>query len=103
MAPQRAELVGAGQLGEETENGPVKVRTFFGLPLPEAHREVLDGYLAACATRAPDFRSEEHTSELQSPMYLVCRLLLEKKKHTVRTLQSSQTPQQQNAPISKTA
>src|SRR5437879_4329828 len=28
-----------------------------------------------------DGRSEEHTSELQSPMYLVCRLLLEKKKH----------------------
>src|SRR5436189_2953383 len=25
------------------------------------------------------YRSEEHTSELQSPMYLVCRLLLEKK------------------------
>src|SRR5437763_13227041 len=29
----------------------------------------------------PDLRSEEHTSELQSPMYLVCRLLLEKKKN----------------------
>src|SRR5437762_10609098 len=28
-------------------------------------------------------RSEEHTSELQSPMYLVCRLLLEKKKGRV--------------------
>src|SRR5437764_11436458 len=28
------------------------------------------------------FRSEEHTSELQSPMYLVCRLLLEKQKST---------------------
>src|SRR5437764_6031265 len=28
-------------------------------------------------------RSEEHTSELQSPMYLVCRLLLEKKKNIV--------------------
>src|SRR5258708_15074076 len=27
------------------------------------------------------FRSEEHTSELQSPDHLVCRLLLEKKKH----------------------
>src|SRR5437879_10784647 len=27
-----------------------------------------------------DQRSEEHTSELQSPMYLVCRLLLEKKR-----------------------
>src|SRR5437764_11176082 len=32
----------------------------------------------APAPQAP--RSEEHTSELQSPMYLVCRLLLEKKK-----------------------
>src|SRR5690348_17945434 len=27
-------------------------------------------------------RSEEHTSELQSPVHLVCRLLLEKKKYT---------------------
>src|SRR5947209_15785952 len=32
-------------------------------------------------------RSEEHTSELQSRQYLVCRLLLEKKKkHALRTL-----------------
>src|SRR5437764_9770966 len=31
-------------------------------------------------TIAEALRSEEHTSELQSPMYLVCRLLLEKKK-----------------------
>src|SRR3712207_9181518 len=30
--------------------------------------------------RLPDKRSEEHTSELQSRQYLVCRLLLEKKK-----------------------
>src|SRR3712207_8491521 len=29
-------------------------------------------------------RSEEHTSELQSRQYLVCRLLLEKKKHNAR-------------------
>src|SRR5437879_11317151 len=35
------------------------------------------------ANRYP--RSEEHTSELQSPMYLVCRLLLEKKKSQQRT------------------
>src|SRR3712207_8015446 len=28
-------------------------------------------------------RSEEHTSELQSRQYLVCRLLLEKKKHNI--------------------
>src|SRR2546426_12825584 len=32
--------------------------------------------------RAPLARSEEHTSELQSPCNLVCRLLLEKKKKT---------------------
>src|SRR2546422_7009462 len=31
------------------------------------------------------FRSEEHTSELQSRLHLVCRLLLEKKKQTLRT------------------
>src|SRR5258708_27773657 len=30
--------------------------------------------------KARDLRSEEHTSELQSPDHLVCRLLLEKKK-----------------------
>src|SRR5258708_24775990 len=33
-----------------------------------------------CNCRAPGTRSEEHTSELQSPDHLVCRLLLEKKK-----------------------
>src|SRR5947199_5933710 len=34
--------------------------------------------------RIPDPRSEEHTSELQSLRHLVCRLLLEKKKITIR-------------------
>src|SRR5437762_7209562 len=37
-------------------------------------------------------RSEEHTSELQSPMYLVCRLLLEKKKiHKTSIVRDSST------------
>src|SRR5256885_3630639 len=35
-------------------------------------------------------RSEEHTSELQSPCNLVCRLLLEKKKHKTHTDRSHQ-------------
>src|SRR5258708_10906617 len=35
----------------------------------------------ACKWRKNWARSEEHTSELQSPDHLVCRLLLEKKKH----------------------
>src|SRR3712207_9007848 len=37
-------------------------------------------WLAAMAACSPYGRSEEHTSELQSRQYLVCRLLLEKKK-----------------------
>src|SRR5690348_17737544 len=32
--------------------------------------------------RSSSSRSEEHTSELQSPVHLVCRLLLEKKKYS---------------------
>src|SRR5256885_8251096 len=35
---------------------------------------------SGCAPRLGGGRSEEHTSELQSPCNLVCRLLLEKKK-----------------------
>src|SRR2546426_8926247 len=43
--------------------------------------------------RLSDVRSEEHTSELQSPCNLVCRLLLEKKKQTLhrRTTQTAPT------------
>src|SRR2546429_961537 len=36
--------------------------------------------------REPDPRSEEHTSELQSRLHLVCRLLLEKKKNNLTHL-----------------
>src|SRR3712207_6861685 len=43
---------------------------------PEDGRLAVRGTPSACARR----RSEEHTSELQSRQYLVCRLLLEKKK-----------------------
>src|SRR5437879_9680727 len=46
---------------------------------PELVRHEQTGLLVP--PRKPEqLRSEEHTSELQSPMYLVCRLLLEKKK-----------------------
>src|SRR5690348_18513462 len=36
-------------------------------------------------------RSEEHTSELQSPVHLVCRLLLEKKKKKNKNTKKNQT------------
>jgi len=45
--------------------------------VPQEGPPVDDGQQAATPTAA---RSEEHTSELQSRQYLVCRLLLEKKK-----------------------
>src|SRR3712207_8003412 len=58
-----------------------------GRPAAPAHRPA-DGQLAVQRRdRAPRHhrRSEEHTSELQSRQYLVCRLLLEKKKNTNQT------------------
>src|SRR5437762_4672158 len=42
--------------------------------------------VAFSTTAVRSTRSEEHTSELQSPMYLVCRLLLEKKKKKKNSL-----------------
>src|SRR5690348_18220872 len=42
--------------------------------------EVVADPVRAPRGRVGDVRSEEHTSELQSPVHLVCRLLLEKKK-----------------------
>src|SRR5437879_10549592 len=49
---------------------------------PTAHAELIairEAARALARWRLSDCRSEEHTSELQSPMYLVCRLPLEKK------------------------
>src|SRR3712207_9359770 len=45
----------------------------------DRHRHRHDGAGARCDGGEPLVRSEEHTSELQSRQYLVCRLLLEKK------------------------
>src|SRR3712207_7613141 len=62
-----------------------------------SHRPQCDGRDADGAAQArrartrlqrPRLRSEEHTSELQSRQYLVCRLLLEKKKKTTNRLLS---------------
>src|SRR2546425_8094304 len=45
----------------------------------------------------PPERSEEHTSELQSLAYLVCRLLLEKKKKTIQKVDTRSSAQKQSA------
>src|SRR5258708_27970876 len=48
-------------------------------------------------------RSEEHTSELQSPDHLVCRLLLEKKKNSASTDTSASLSDTSKRPIEPTA
>src|SRR5437879_11468642 len=48
------------------------------------------GQVAPLVATGAVLRSEEHTSELQSPMYLVCRLLLEKKKKKNKELTMNQ-------------
>src|ERR1041385_9352789 len=57
------------------------------------------GGTAASRAECPSARSEEHTSELQSRLHLVCRLLLEKKNkqhnqrniHAVRSIRTNRT------------
>src|SRR5436189_4469907 len=61
------------QHGRAAAAGPPRPSTF----LEESHHE---DHADGRQRNDRRGRSEEHTSELQSPMYLVCRLLLEKKK-----------------------
>src|SRR5690348_17414687 len=64
-----------------------------GMTLPGADQRLIEHVLVplgrpslACGVIG-EMRSEEHTSELQSPVHLVCRLLLEKKKTYYETQQ----------------
>src|SRR5258708_14739077 len=69
--------------GDSENGGPCP-----GERLRQGHRHLPAQGLAH---QPPAVRSEEHTSELQSPDHLVCRLLLEKKKKTIRK-QTHHTP-----------
>src|SRR3712207_7886417 len=66
---------------------PDRCARVWALRPPRSHRARQDPRVTCthargnhCARMTADNRSEEHTSELQSRQYLVCRLLLEKKK-----------------------
>src|SRR3712207_6852944 len=69
--------------GQGGEGGGVKVRARGKVPDPGG--VVPAGRDDAGPVGAERGRSEEHTSELQSRQYLVCRLLLEKKKIKLRS------------------
>src|SRR3712207_8935710 len=54
------------------------IRLAGDLGMPPGLQRLLVGHMG-CYAAIPGLRSEEHTSELQSRQYLVCRLLLEKR------------------------
>src|SRR3712207_8925309 len=68
--------------GEGHRREPPRLHGLDLQPAPGLAARVAD----AAERDHPVLRSEEHTSELQSRQYLVCRLLLEKKKHINSTL-----------------
>src|SRR2546429_1591426 len=63
---------------------PDKYPLLYAIESPADLRRMSFGELPALAVELREFRSEEHTSELQSRLHLVCRLLLEKKKYNHR-------------------
>src|SRR5256885_13003146 len=72
--PPRSTLFPYTTLFRSTESSPEFATARSSLPSPfRSPSATADGVV-------PTLRSEEHTSELQSPCNLVCRLLLEKKK-----------------------
>src|SRR5256885_11001614 len=78
------------QLHRRRRRGDARLRRGAVLRRGVAHRELPPGPRAEMTifwglVAAAGARSEEHTSELQSPCNLVCRLLLEKKKHINET------------------
>src|SRR5437879_11628783 len=73
--PSDPRIVKSGGSGNKGVAGVIPIEAAEGTPGP------VSSVLASVNVILASLRSEEHTSELQSPMYLVCRLLLEKKKH----------------------
>src|SRR3712207_7465015 len=71
------------RIAREREQQELELARRRALELAEFDRQIALSAKAADVTRAEAERSEEHTSELQSRQYLVCRLLLEKKNKTI--------------------
>src|SRR3712207_8878540 len=73
----------AGEAPDGTKGVVADIVGWLTVDFGPAGLEAVVGAVAAWAGRTRrSVRSEEHTSELQSRQYLVCRLLLEKKKKT---------------------
>src|SRR5207248_11788964 len=74
------QFTGTADILETMQESLQGIRTVKAFTLEQTMRERIDASIAAVEGNANKMaRSEEHTSELQSPYDLVCRLLLEKK------------------------
>src|SRR2546425_9591788 len=74
-----AEIIGADEVREPPRGSGLTVAAHVD---NIRHRRIRDNG-EVCPSLVSRMRSEEHTSELQSLAYLVCRLLLEKKKERI--------------------
>src|SRR5258707_9197687 len=74
------ELATSPPTGASTCTAPPSGRVSFASGWPDVTVSPGSARIAATFSPGDTVRSEEHTSELQSRQYLVCRLLLEKKK-----------------------
>src|SRR3712207_7768174 len=77
--------VEVGTVGREVEQACTRCLDQGSHACPLVARQVVQDHDIA-RPQGGDERSEEHTSELQSRQYLVCRLLLEKKKQRLLVL-----------------
>src|SRR5256885_8300990 len=75
-----------GELGGSSSLGFVQIDNTMDGMLVRRKAGGLLARLPVVVLRHADPRSEEHTSELQSPCNLVCRLLLEKKKRLIEAV-----------------
>src|SRR2546426_3665391 len=89
---RRLKLVGLDVDGVLTDNG-IYVGMVGDHPVELKRFHIQDGLGIKLLRDAGLVRSEEHTSELQSPCNLVCRLLLEKKKKVLNNTNVMSTDQ----------
>src|SRR5690348_16458707 len=80
LREQVVSFTGAPVITEDNLSVLIDTVLFFQVTDPRAADYEIVNYIQAIEQITA--RSEEHTSELQSPVHLVCRLLLEKKKKT---------------------
>src|SRR2546429_6026257 len=78
--PQDYALVGSDLAERLLEQNVVYVEATLSVGVMLLRKQQAEANFAALLHSTEPFRSEEHTSELQSRLHLVCRLLLEKKQ-----------------------